>query len=171
MSIGFGRMPAIAVFLAAAALLSSPAGADEAPKRKSGLWQIKMSMEGMSAATTMETCVDEKSDDLTQQAQAKKNCSENETRRDGDRVVVHSVCRFGQTTATSDATFSGSFDAAYQGEIKTTFSPALAGRAQTRVSVEANWLGPCKAGQQPGDIIVNGQTMRSSSMQDGGDQK
>lgn len=168
MSPGYGRISVIALLLATTAVLSSPAGADEMPKRKSGLWQIKMSMDGMPAgATTMQTCVDEKSDDITQQqaqAQTRKSCSQNETKRDGDRVIVHSVCRFGQTTATSDATFSGRFDATYRGEIKTSFSPPLAGRSETRMNVEAKWLGACAAGQRPGDVIVNGQVLRPSAM-------
>lgn len=161
-----GRKLLIAT-LAAAALSSSLYAADDLPKRKSGLWEIKMSMDGQPAgASKMQTCVDEKSDDLTQQqaqAQTKKSCSQNETRRDGDRVIVHSVCQFGQTTATSDAVFSGRFDATYRGEIKTAFSPALAGRSETHMTVEAQWLGPCKAGQRPGDVIVNGQVVRPSA--------
>lgn len=165
MSPGFGRSSLIALSLATV-LLSASATADEMPRRKSGLWQIKMSMDGMpTGAGTMETCIDEKSDDITQQqAEGKKNCTQAETKRDGDRLMVHSVCQFGKTTATSDAMFTGRFDAAYRGEIRTVFSPAMAGRTETRVGVDAKWLGPCKAGQQPGDIIVNGQVLRPSAM-------
>jgi Protein of unknown function (DUF3617) len=164
---GFGRNSIIAIISATFALASISASAADMPKRKSGLWQIKMSMAGMPAgAGTMETCIDEKSDDITQQGQVqgKKNCDQVETKRDGDRVSVHSVCRFGKTTATSDAMFTGHFDAAYRGEIRTVFSPAMAGRKETRVSVDAKWLGPCKPGQRPGDIMINGQVFHRSAM-------
>jgi len=164
----FARITAMAIALSAFGLLSSPAGATDAPKRKSGLWEMKMSMAGMPAGMgAMQTCVDEKSDDITQQhaqAQAKQNCSQTDTRRDGERVIVHSVCRFDNVTATTDAVFSGRFDAAYQGDIKTSFTPAMAGRSETQMHIEARWLGPCQAGQRPGDVIVNGRVMRPSAM-------
>jgi hypothetical protein len=155
----------------AAALLPSPASADDLPKRKSGLWEIKMSMAGMPTGMgPMQTCVDEKSDDITQQqaqAQAKKSCSRNDIKREGDRVLVHSVCQFDKTTATSDAVFSGRFDAGYRGDIKTTYSPPLAGHKEAQMTIEAKWLGPCKAGQKPGDVMVNGKTFNRSAMSQG----
>jgi len=110
----------------------------------------------------MQACVDEKSDDLTQQqaqAQSKKSCSRNDIKHEGDRVLVHSVCQFDKTTATSDAVFSGRFDSGYRGDIKTTYSPPMAGRKETQITIEAKWLGPCKAGQKPGDVTINGTTI------------
>jgi hypothetical protein len=166
---GFRRPLAITVALATAtALLPTSACADDLPKRKSGLWEIKMSMAGMpSGMGAMQTCVDEKSDDLTQQqsqAQAKQACSRNDVKRDGERVVVHSVCQFDKTTATTDAAFTGRFDSGYRGDIKTTYDPPLTGRKETQMTVEAKWLGPCKAGQKPGDVIINGMTVNRSTM-------
>jgi hypothetical protein len=168
-------LPIAVTFAAAAVLLPSPAAADDLPKRKSGLWEMKMSMAGMPAGMgAMQTCVDEKTDDITQQqaqAQVKKACSRNDIKRDGDRVIVHSVCQFDKTTATTDGVFSGHFDSAYRGDIKTTYSPPMAGRKEAQMTIEAKWLGPCKAGQKPGDIMVNGKTFNRAAISQGKTQR
>jgi len=149
-------------------LATTFAYAEDLPKRKSGLWEIRMAMPGMPAGMgPMQTCVDEKTDDLmNQQSQARvqKNCSQTQVKRDGDRVVVHSVCQFDKVTATTDATFSGHFDSGYRGDIKTAFNPPMAGRGETRMTMEAKWLGPCKTGQKPGDVVFNGRTMNRAAM-------
>jgi Protein of unknown function (DUF3617) len=142
------------------AALTGGAFATDLPKRKSGLWEIKTTMAGMPAQQgPMQACVDEKSDDLTQQsaeAEAQKNCSKSEVRRDGERYVIHSVCKFGQTTATTDGVFAGSFDSAYRADMKTAYNPPMAGMSEAKMSMEAKWLGPCKPGQKPGDVFLPG---------------
>jgi hypothetical protein len=158
---------AVAATLVAVLLGPSMASAADTPKRKSGLWEVRMSAQGMPAGMgPMQTCVDEKSDDLMQQqarAESGKSCSQNEVKHDGDRVLVHSVCQFGKTTATTDAVFTGHFDSGYRGDIKTTYNPPLAGRKDAQMTVEAKWLGPCKPGQKPGDMVVNGMTINPSA--------
>ena len=139
------------------------------PKRKSGLWEVRTSIPNMPAQQgPMQVCVDQKTDDLTQQsaeAEAKKNCSKSEMKREGDRFVVHSVCKFEGVTATSDGTFSGSFDSAYRAEMKTTYNPPMMGMSEAKIMMEAKWLGPCKPGQQPGDMILpNGTKISPSQM-------
>jgi len=154
-------LPVVVMLLAG--LTSSLTLAEDLPKRKSGLWELKMTTANMPAGMgPMQTCVDEKSDDLTQQqtqGQMKKACGESRMQRDGDRVLVHSVCRFDKFTTTTDAVFTGHFDSSYRGDIKTTFNPPMAGRKETQMIIEAKWLGPCKAGQKPGDVMINGQTV------------
>ena len=165
----FRNAALVAVTLLAVPLVGyAPASAEDLPKRKSGLWEIRMAMPGMPAGMgPMQTCVDEKSDDLMQQqarAESKKSCPQNDIKRDGERVVVHSVCQFDKTTATTDAVFTGRFDSGYRGDIKTSYNPPLAGRKDAQMTVEAKWLGPCKVGQKPGDMIVNGMTINPSAM-------
>ncbi|MGE5027265.1 MAG: DUF3617 domain-containing protein [Betaproteobacteria bacterium] len=140
----------------AAASLAGGALAADTPKRKSGLWEINSQMEGMPSMGAMQQCIDQNTDDLMQQ-QAKKektDCSVMEAKPQGNKMTMHSVCKFGGTTATTDAVFTGSFDTAYKGEMKTRYSPPMHGMSETKMTMEAKWLGPCKSGQKPGDIIM-----------------
>ena len=139
--------------------------ADNVPRRKSGLWEIKMSMGGKASPMgTMQTCVDQASDDLMQsnaKRATSKNCTRSDVKRDGDRVLVHSECTLDKMKTISDAVFSGSFDSGYRGDITTQYDPPVAGRGQMQVTIEARWLGPCKPGQKGGDLVINGMTVNA----------
>lgn len=136
------------------------ATAADAPARKSGLWEITNNMSGPhSMTTTMQQCVDEKTDKLTEQTgqrEAQKNCSKNEVSRSGNKVISDSVCKFDGTTATTHAEFTGDFGSNYRGDIKTTYSPPMQGMAGMQMAITAKWLGPCKPGMKPGDVIMQG---------------
>lgn len=157
---------ALSLFLAGS--LCAGAAAMDVPKRKSGLWEMKTSMEGMPANMgAMQMCVDEKSDDITRQqaeADTRRMCSKNEIKRDGNRTVMHSVCTFDKVTATTDAVFTGSFESGYRSEMRTTYNPPMMGRKESRMTIEAKWLGPCKAGQKPGDVMINGMSFNPAMM-------
>jgi hypothetical protein len=72
------------------------------------------------------------------------------------KVTVHSVCRHQGTTATTDAVITGDFDKAYRNDMVTRFSPPQNGIKEMKMVQEARWLGPCKPGQKPGDVIMPG---------------
>jgi hypothetical protein len=141
-------------------LAASLACAADAPARKSGLWEITNNMAGPQAmTTTMQQCVDEKTDRLTEQGgkrDAKQNCSKNEISHSGGKVISDSVCKFDGTTATTHAEFSGDFASNYRGDIRTTYSPPMQGRKESQMTITAKWLGPCKAGMKPGDVVMPG---------------
>lgn len=141
-------------------LFAVGAVAADAPARKSGLWEMTNKMGAPYPMTqTMQQCVDEKTDKLTEQAgtkEAQQNCSKNEVRREGGKVIVHSVCKMDGTTATTRAEFSGDFASNYRGDIRTTYSPPMEGMKESQMSVAAKWLGPCKAGMKPGDVVMQG---------------
>jgi len=130
------------------------------PKRKPGLWEIKMTTSmGPGGPSVSQHCIDAKTDDLMQQrAQGmdKKACSKNSVRREGGKVIAESVCKFGETTATTKVVFSGDYSSQYRGDIHSTYSPPMMGTKESRSTLEAKWLGACKAGQKPGDIIMPG---------------
>jgi hypothetical protein len=53
-----------------------------------------------------------------------------------------------------------------------TFEPPLQGRKEMRQTIEARWLGPCKPGQKPGDVFVEGMGgMNINEMTQGMDPK
>ena len=130
----------------------------DAPKRKSGLWEITISSGQTKSGHAMQQCIDEKTDDLMRNEMSgqKPQCSKNETRKEGDRIVAESVCKVQNSTATTRAVFTGRFDSAYKGDIKSTYDPPLSGMKDSSSTIEAKWLGPCKPGQKPGDVVMPG---------------
>jgi len=155
---------AIALVALILSSLSLAAPAD-VPHRKPGLWEVKMQVPGMPQPMVSQQCIDEKTDDLMQsQGQAKQQCSKNVMRRDGDKVIAESACKFDGTTATTTAVFTGDFSRSYRGEIATTYSPPMQGMKSSKQTMEAKWLGACKPGQKPGDVIMPG--MGSMNIQD-----
>jgi hypothetical protein len=134
-------------------------GASDLPKRKSGLWEIKISNSTGKGAQAMQQCIDEKTDDLTKNNMAateKQSCSKNQMRREGDKLVAESICKFDGSTAKTRAVFTGKFDSAYKADIKSTYEPPLHGMRESSAVIDAKWLGSCKPGQRPGDISIPG---------------
>lgn len=152
--------------LAAAALAGGALAADT-PKRKSGLWEINTQMEGMPSIGAMQQCIDQNTDDLMQQRAKKEkpDCSVMDVKPQGNKVTLHSVCKFEGTTATTDAVFIGAFDSAYKGDMKTRYNPPMHGVSESKMTMEARWLGPCKPGQKPGDVVMpNMKNMNTNEM-------
>lgn len=146
---------------------ASAADLPDMPKRKAGLWQIETTMAGMPSMGAMQQCIDEKTDNFYRQIgqDMAKDCSALDIKRDGDRISVRSVCKFGQTTSTSEAVFSGKFESAYRGEVKTSYNPPLHGMSRAQMTIAAKWLGACKPGQKPGDMVMpNGMTVNAEQM-------
>jgi hypothetical protein len=141
--------------LAFVAAATSTTAADM-PKRKPGLWEIDTRMAGAPAMGPMQQCIDQNTDDLTQQQASKQkpDCSVMDIKPSGNRVTIHSVCKMEGSTATTDGVFEGAFDSNYKGTIKTKFNPPLNGTSESSITQDARWLGPCKAGQKPGDVIM-----------------
>jgi len=139
-----------------AASMAVGALAADTPKRKSGLWEISTHMEGMPSMGTIQQCIDQNTDNLMQQrAQKEKpDCSVMDSKQQGNKLTIHSVCKIENTTATTDAVFVGAFDSAYKGDMRTRYTPPMHGLSESKMSMEAKWLGPCKAGQKPGDVIM-----------------
>jgi hypothetical protein len=144
------------------------AGALDLPKRKSGLWDIRISR-ASSQPQTIQMCIDQKTDNMAQQmgeSVARQACSKQQIRREGNKILGDSVCKIGETTATSHTVFSGEFDRAYHGEIRTKYSPALMGKSESVTLIDAKWTGPCQADQKPGDMIMpNGMKINIHEMQ------
>jgi hypothetical protein len=141
--------------LAAVGMTTSALSADM-PKRKAGLWEINMRMEGAPGMGPMQQCIDQNTDNLMQQKAKdyKQNCSVMDVKPSGNKLTIHSVCKMEGSTATTDGVFEGSFDSSYKGTMKTRFSPPMHGMSESNMTQEARWLGPCKAGQKPGDVIM-----------------
>jgi len=139
-----------------AACVSASALAADMPKRKPGLWEINMNMEGAPNVGPMQQCIDRNTDNLLQQEaeRSKPDCSVMDIKQSGSKVTIHTVCKIEGTTATTDGVFEGSFDTAYKGTMKTRFNPPMHGMSESNMTQEARWIGSCKPGQKPGDVVM-----------------
>ena len=143
--------------------------ATELPQRKAGLWEQTMTFEGRKLPPrTMQLCVDAKTDKLLNDrfgGASGDACSKRDVQASGDTITVDSVCNFGAGTTTSHAVVTGSFERAYTMRITSTreggpATPGVSPSQATQMTVEAKWLGPCKADQEPGDVVMqNGMKM------------
>lgn len=148
--------------------------AQDLPKRKPGLWQQNMTTTGgPMPATSMTMCTDERMDQmLVDQSQGQAQCKQQTARREGNAVVIDAVCTHQGTTVRTKGRFSGDFNSSYVGEMHSTFEPPKQGIKEMRQKIEARWLGPCKPGQKPGDVFVEGMGgMNMQEMMKGMDPK
>lgn len=139
------------VIACAAACLAVGASAADLPKRKAGLWEIDVRMEGMPSMGPMQQCIDQNTDNIMQQRAKdnKQDCSVIDAKPMGNKVTIHSVCKIEGSTATTDGVFEGSFDSGYKGTMKTRYSPPC-----TACRIEPDPAGalarPMQAGSETG---------------------
>ncbi|QIL79030.1 DUF3617 family protein [Diaphorobacter sp. HDW4A] len=164
---------AVPAVLAALTLAALPltASAQEMPARKAGLWQITTS--GTTGANknpeqVMQQCVDTASDQALQKMGSgmmnNMKCEKNENKKDGNKYTGHAICQMGPSKMESKSVTSGDFEKEYTMTADSTFNPPMAGISSSKSVMVAKWVGPCKADQKPGDVIVNGQKMNLLNM-------
>lgn len=137
------------------------ANAVDLPLRKAGLWEMKVLRTGSAMPDmTMQHCTDETTDkDMATSFSpaAKDMCSKQDIQKTATGYVSDSVCSIAGMSITSHAEITGDFNSAYT--MKSTshseHGPSGAPRDST-TTIEAKWLGACKADQKPGDIMMPG---------------
>ena len=166
------HLPVVLVLIAAA----TPALAQDLPTRKPGLWEMKMVFEGRNLpAQQMRQCTDQATDKLMHAnfgGMAQDICPDKNIQRSGNTITVDATCKFGggAMTTISHSVITGSFDSGYTVKVtsKKMGGPPIPGAGpdgETRMTIEAKYLGACEAGQKPGDIIMsNGMTMNVKDM-------
>lgn len=155
----------LSLTLTALALCMTPALAAEMPPRKPGLWEMRMSIDGMKMPPQLaQHCIDAETDKLMNDAgngMQKEMCQKHDMSKSGDTLVVDSVCNIGGVNTTTRAEITGNFDSAYTVKVhsKREDSPAgkkMPGPPEMKMTIEAKWTGECKKGQKPGDMIMPG---------------
>jgi len=155
-------------------LCGAPAMALDLPARKAGLWEIKMAFEGRNLpAQTVEHCIDAETDKQMNSlggSMRQDMCSKQDVQKNGNTIVVDSVCKVGPATTTSHAVVTGDFNSAYTVKVssKREGGPAVPGmpaEGTSNMTIEAKWLGACKADQKPGDMIIAGRKINIRDMQ------
>jgi hypothetical protein len=137
------------------------AGAVELPVRKAGLWEMKVVRAGSPVPDmTMQHCTDETTDKEMSTAfspMSKEVCSKQEIQKTATGYVTDSVCSVGGMTMTSHSEITGDFNSAYTIRSTSHSEPGLSGVPRDNtMTIEAKWLGACKADQKPGDIVMPG---------------
>ena len=144
---------------------ASPAAALDLPARKAGLWELKMNFEGRTIPPqTIQQCIDAATDKQMNSIggnMGRETCSKQDVQKVGSTIVVDSVCQVGAAKTTSHGVISGDFNSAYTVKVssKREGGPAVPGMpadGTSNMSMEAKWLGACKADQKPGDMIMAG---------------
>lgn len=136
------------------ASIAASAAADELPRRRAGLWEINLHMQGIPYLGPMQQCIDQNTDNLMLQHARQTDCRALEVKRTGNTVRIHSVCQMHGSTATTDGVFEGSFASSYKGSMTTRFNPPWNGMSVSTITHEARWIGPCKPGQKLGELIM-----------------
>lgn len=154
-----------------ALLAACPSLAAEWPTRKAGLWDIKMiAGEGSMPAMTMQQCTDATTDkEMTNGLgpMTKEMCSKNDIEKTATGYVTNSVCNVGGRTSTSRAEIVGDFNSAYTMKVLMhTDNPPAGVPADSKMTLDAKWVGACKADQKPGDVVMpGGMKMNIKDMQ------
>ena len=146
------------ILLAAGVALVNTAQALDLPKRKSGLWEMTMIGDQTNGQPqTVTTCVEQKTDTgLTSSFGGKipKNCKQPTLKKSAGSFIITSACKFTDSNVTTVAILSGDTNSAYKIDRTSTYTPPNMGRKESKQSITAKWLSPCKANQRPGDMIM-----------------
>jgi Protein of unknown function (DUF3617) len=137
------------------------AAAVEMPTRKAGLWEIKMQRTGGPLPEmTLQHCTDETTDrqmTSTFAPMSKEICSKNDTVKTATGYTTDSICNVSGMSMTSHADVTGDFNSAYKVKMTSHSQGGPGGAARdTTMTLDAKWLGACKADQKAGDIVMPG---------------
>jgi hypothetical protein len=153
----------VCILLLGSVLISASVNASDYPQRKAGLWRMTMMSEQIGGqGITAEHCVDSKTDKAMQASSMQGpdvECGEQTTKKTADGWSYRVVCKFQQSTATTDGTITGDFVTRYELNNVTRFEPALMGVTEEKMRMTADYQGACPADMKPGDIRMNGMTM------------
>src|SRR5215475_3081110 len=144
----------------ALALLTAVACAEELPVRKAVLWEMKIVKVGSQLPEMkMQHCTDATTDkDMANSVSplAKQICSKQDVVKTASGYVSDSVCTVGGVSMTSHSEITGDFNSAYSVTTKAHMDKGPDQLRDTTTTIEAKYLGDCKLGQKPGDIVMPG---------------
>jgi hypothetical protein len=141
--------------------VTAEARAVELPVRKAGLWEMKLLRTGSAVPQmTMQHCTDATTDkDMATAASpmSKEVCSKRDLQQTAGGYVMDSVCSVAGISMTTHSEITGDFNSAYTVKTATHSDRGVGGLPKdTATTIEAKWLGVCKADQKPGDIVMPG---------------
>jgi hypothetical protein len=140
--------------------------------RKPGLWQIINTVDGSPSPMPMTICVDaalgEKMSRMAGQMRDDIQCTQRDMRGTATGAIIDQVCTMDGTTMNSHIEIISTSDAAFKQTVDSTYSPAMAGRTESKVVMDGQWQGACPADMKAGDMrMPGGMTMNIYSMMEG----
>lgn len=142
-------------------LAAGPAGAVELPKRKTGLWEIRIKITGGVMPTAkMYHCTDSGMDwrmSTLFNPMAQDPCPQFDVQKIEDHYTIDSVCRAGDQSVTQHSKVSGNFQTNYTVVMeRSTKETETSEPAVSNMTLEGTYVGPCKPDQKPGDVMMAG---------------
>jgi hypothetical protein len=166
------RVSALIVFIAglcAAGGVASDTFAADLPVLKAGLWEVsRVSTQQGDKKHLTTMCLDDSVQAEMREFStgvAKEMCTQNERRVDGNRMTVKAICKLGPTTMKTESVMVFTGNTAYHTEGTASYDPPFMNMSESKSTIDGKWTGPCKPGQQPGDIVTEtGQTINMKAM-------
>jgi hypothetical protein len=136
-------------------------GAADYPRRAVGLWEVRSVGAQAAGLPPARQCVGQGTDTadhhLDRSPGRRGACEFGPYRRAGAAWLAESECRQGRTLVSTRSIVTGDLESAYRIDTLVRYDPPLAGtKREDRDALEARRLGPCLAGQAPGDVFVPG---------------
>ena len=154
---GCSKKPAGQAGAPAAQAVQAPA-IFQRPHPKVGLWRMSITSDaGPGIAFSAAICLDEKTESAGFMANPRahaSNCEEPKyAANPGGGVVFDETCKVSQRTIISHGVITGDFTSAYAADVTTSMDPPLpGGMGGGHSRIQAQWVGPCPAGQRPGQM-------------------
>jgi hypothetical protein len=129
---------------------TASASAGDLPVRKAGLWEITIAG---PHSIKVRQCSDAATDHAMAQAGIglPGDCPTHDVQESGSGITIDSVCKSAGRTTTSHIVITGSLSSKYT---MTMTSQAPGASVRGPMTLYAEWLGPCRADQKPGDVIM-----------------
>ncbi|MDR1163454.1 MAG: DUF3617 family protein [Candidatus Accumulibacter sp.] len=157
MKIKFSLLHTLRLAAVYAALFAVGAHAADVPKHKPGLWEIKTGrgVNSASLSIPLQFCIGKDTDNVLnlERKLPQQECDAPDVETAENRIRLRVKCSVTGGSVTTESIFEGTLDSAYQGKINYTIETPK-GRREFSITQEARWLGPCEAGQKPGDVIL-----------------
>ena len=149
------------VVLAACGKPADAPDAANAPMRKAGLWELKLTRDGKSGKLGwLKVCLDAATDSrlgVFGRHFAKGDCQRSITRQDDGAYRFSSTCTVGGgAVVATHGVATGDFNTGYtiRSDINVTGAPFEPMNGSHAITIEGRFNGPCPAGLRPGEVSL-----------------
>ena len=94
-------------------------------------------------------------------AMAGKTCEQGPIVKTAAGYEMEATCKIGGMTSKSKSIVSGDFNSQVTVDVTSLISTGSGPAKESKTKIEARYVGPCEAGQKPGDVIMpDGKVIR-----------